>query len=150
MDLKDQVVNLELSKRLNELEVEQDSLFFWVITLTTDYHISYVEGDKKLLPLERNDFYSAFTVAELGLLLPDKKVSSGMEQGKFNCIYGLNDSGDDMPDSEWENDEFYEFGYICMTDNTEADVRAKMLIYLIENNFVKVQKKEETSRNEKI
>ena len=148
MDIKDQVANLELSKRLKALEIEQESIFYW-----TEYdtfggtagatslgkpeirikaELSHVKGYPPIA--------SAFTTAELGMMFPDNLVSSGMDEGKWSCIYGPKEDGNDMPDSEWEHKANYEFGYICMTDDNEADVRAKMLIYLIENDLIKIEK----------
>lgn len=111
MSLEDQVVSPELSKRLKELKVKQKSLFYWIVSFNTNYHISYTEGDGRLLPQERNDFYSAFTVAELGEGLPEEVIFNGILGGKRLT-------------------DFY--------DGNEADARAKMLIYLIENKLVKI------------
>lgn len=137
MELTKQVVNLELSKKLRTLDVKQESLFFYNAETMKLQQGFTAHVDNKGI---NHWSISAFTVAELGRLLPDNLVSSGMEQGKFNCIYGPREDADDMPDSEWENDKFYHYGYMTFTDDTEADVRAKMLIYLIENDLIKVEK----------
>jgi hypothetical protein len=92
MNLEEQVCSLELAKRLKELNVEQDSLFCWINNCDLEY-----------LPLEirnKNVVYAAFTVAELGEMLPN-----------FNVIYTL-------------------------FDRNEANARAKILIYLIENKLI--------------
>lgn len=134
MELYKQVVSLELAKRLKELKVRQESLFYWFSNATTGvWQLFPKEGGPDIYPFE--DKVSAFTVAELGEYLPDNLVSSGMDSGKWDCIYGPRENGDDMPDSKWENHNKYEFGYIVITDNTEANVRAKMLIYLLENKL---------------
>jgi len=44
MKLKDQICSLELARELKKLGVKQESLFYWVISLTTNYHISYMGG----------------------------------------------------------------------------------------------------------
>lgn len=116
MELKEQVVSLALARRLKEMGVPQESLFSWVITFTTNYHISYTEGDKSLLPQERNDCYSAFTVAELGQLTIGKTVSffhANFE--KWAC--GMRDTEDHCP---------------IFLEATEADARARMLLHLLE------------------
>jgi len=143
MELEKQVASLELSKKLKELGVRQKSLYFWCekrerkggeITGHTLYPQETAQNRMYNSPDLKT--YSAFTVAELGEMLPDNLVSSGMDSGKWDCIYGAREDGNDMPNSKWENPEKYEFGYILFTDDTEAIVRAKMLIYLIENKFV--------------
>jgi len=155
MELEKQVASFKLSKKLKELGVKQDSLFEW----STEFKkfngeptIQLMSGkfgltvhhniDWRVYDFKKRETYSAFTVAELGEMLPDNLVSSGMDSGKWDCIYGRRENGEDMPDSEWENDEKYEFGYIVITDKTEANVRAKMLIYLIENDFVNLKELE--------
>ena len=82
---------------------------------------------------------SAFTVAELGEMLPDEypgdsesilmcfKVSGGKEWSKWYVRY----QKDDL--EETIHTEFA---------GTEADARAKMLIYLLENNLLTPNTKE--------
>lgn len=139
MKLEQQVCSLELSKRLKELGVRQESLFYWVITLTTEYHLSQYDG---VLPnglKERNDCYSAFTVAELGEMLPGGlpayqdvdgtvlNISKTIKK-EWLCGYSCHDSLE-----PWRlNWAGYE------TADTEADARAKMLIYLLENSLIKL------------
>src|SRR6266700_8310943 len=61
MKLSDQVVNLELSKRLKELGARQDSLFYWTI--------GGIVSRLEAVPILDSN-YSALTVAELGEMLP--------------------------------------------------------------------------------
>ena len=125
MELKEQVISVANAKRLKELGVKQDSLFYWVISLTTNYHISYTEGDKSLLPQDRNDFYAAFTVAELGELLPLCYMSWATPQtGKMKWWCHRMET----------HAVTHEVTEIC-TALTEADVRAAMLIYLLEQKL---------------
>jgi hypothetical protein len=71
---------------------------------------------------------SAFTVAELGEMLPSGYHSwignMENEKGEWICV-------------EFSEPEF-EFGDNCQQANTEANVRAKMLIYLIENKLIEL------------
>jgi len=84
MNLQDQVTSLEISKRLKELGVEQESLFWWVGGKVVpsgriDYHIeNNADYAKKWL-----EQYSAFTVAELIFML--------QERGELAIIIGKND-----------------------------------------------------------
>lgn len=123
MTLESQVVSLELAKRLKELGVKQESCFWWC---------DPSDGDKTDVGFIRDNhvgykvYYSAFTVAELGEMLPvrdgDKnftyKRGYAQDKGFYWLIYG----GED-------NEK--------MTANTEADARAKMLIYLKEQGLIK-------------
>ncbi|HET8839308.1 MAG TPA: hypothetical protein VFM82_09990 [Flavobacteriaceae bacterium] len=113
MDLKlrKQVCSFELSKKLEELGVKQDSFFYW----------NYME-DKKSKPdliTHQSDLvledgfnvrnYSAFTVAELGELLLKEIYKYSVYLYPENLFNGRDENGT----SEAE---------------TEADLRALMLI----------------------
>ncbi len=60
MNLEQQVVNLELARRLKALNVKQESLFNWLEGIIVYGHCGH----------KGNDYVSAFTVAELGEMLP--------------------------------------------------------------------------------
>lgn len=62
MKLEDQVVSLELSKKISELGVNVSSLFYHTLAADTSWWIHY--GELKLTPQ-----YPAYTVAELGVML---------------------------------------------------------------------------------
>src|ERR1017187_8222476 len=120
MKLEDQVCSLELSKRLKELGVKQESYFYWS-NIDTPHPRLVIHFERS----ERSgDFWiSAFTVAELGEMLP-----YGFEDYKYSSECGLN--------KYWSctapqlNDYAYE------QDINEANMRAKMLIHLIENKLI--------------
>jgi hypothetical protein len=83
--IKNQVTNLEISQKLKELGVPQESLFYWVRNMESLSPNSYgIEFDPDILPdgnifdIEYNGVtepYSAFTVAELGEIIPIKYLS---------------------------------------------------------------------------
>ena len=112
MKLENQVCSLELAKKLKELGVKQESYFYWQefegqVALRSAYR-----GNE----LPRDDRYSAFTVAELGEMLP-------MIYTPVKDINGFKEKWlwvNNKAEKHWEN--------------TEADARAKILIYLLENN----------------
>ena len=118
MKLEDQVCSLELAKRLKKLGVKQKSYFFWVgreiwdECMQSDYETPSTPS--------RDKWNSAFTVAELGEILP---ISTGY--GKNNpttwSVYYKNTSGELEPN---------------LTDKYEANARAKMLLHLIEEGIV--------------
>ena len=113
--LEKQVCSLELSKRLKELGVKQESYFYWC-----DAGIGYrVVTDR--YRIDENE-YSAFTVAELGILLMQAMGGIGKDAHNTDCL----------PDWNWitQRWEWNEIG----TD-TEADARAKILINLRENRL---------------
>jgi len=124
MELKDQVVSLELAKRLKALGVKQESLSYWLIDKcgSNNIMVAYLGYDKKRINFykedEDHDIYSAFSVAELGEILP------------LNCQ--THKSIDNK--NEWCG--FYGGNDLIYRAKTEADCRAKMLIYLIEKGLV--------------
>lgn len=121
MTLEQQVCSLDLAKRLKELGVKQESYFWWVdpsdgtreeaIWFIRDNHVGYKEH------------VSAFTVAELGEMLPkiENLVSQFFDNG--HCQIALMSEG-------------YQAASIGIEADTEADARAKMLIYLLENKLI--------------
>jgi hypothetical protein len=112
--LKRQLTSLELSKVLKDLGVKQESLFYWHNPFNDDY---WEPTASKRAYIEKKNVnpenYSAFTVSELGEML------------------------------RWEN--LYIFGtpkellHHIDGKNTEADARAKMLIYLLEKKMVTLE-----------
>lgn len=127
MHLASQVCSRELSKRLNELGIKQESLFYWKRWIPPK-RSTYIEPEWRLSLgnsfLVEYEVISAFTVAELGEMLPDYIELSRIGNIQLCTLYS--------EDSCNENN-------ISTMDDTEANARAKMLIYLIENGFVKPQ-----------
>lgn len=126
MKISDQVCSLELAKRLKELGGKQESLFCWVGSKhgDEDYFFLVYSGDSQfggVYPRETGEDYSAFTVAELGGILR----LGGQVWMPYFC--------DQAMDNGW----VYKFqtGKIIV-ENTEADARAKMLIYLLESSLI--------------
>jgi len=118
MKLQDQVVEFELSHKIGSLEIPQDS--FWVWVQSKD-----IFGDSSEWILRPNchdgEGISAFTVAELGEMLPDgfdTNHYSARKAGKWHCLGTVNHETK---------------GFL---GDTEANARAKMLIYLKENNLI--------------
>lgn len=124
MKLQQQVTSLELSKRLKELGVKQWSLFYWSIaddrkTMEIRYQTYVSEVNEETVP-----YYSAFTVAELGEMFPQEYTSQkGLIYGGY-WVCGI-----------WNVQEEQEL----QKARTEADARAKMLIYLLENNLINIK-----------
>lgn len=129
MKLELQVVSLELAKRLKELGVKQESLYCWAFPLYSQR--CRLHWHEKLTVREWGGAtISAFTVAELGEMLPllidvDGTLTSweGSKSGDGSWETWLEDGKGNMIASK----------FVC---ETEADARAKMLIYLLENKLV--------------
>jgi hypothetical protein len=126
MQLSDQLTSLELSKRLVELGVKQDSFFYWqkCSMCNDDWHLSQGKAsDYKQC--------SAYTVAELGELLPSWINGHHLIITKSSTWFlrYRSPSGFIPKDNEPEIEEV-----------KEADARAKMLIYLIEQGMIEVGK----------
>ena len=117
-----QVCSLELAKELDGLGVGQDSLFRWHSKIDSNGNRVHTELVYLPSPQLKQDF-SAFTVAELGELLPRYSISLSWKQtGEFRINY-TTIRGIPLHFEE---------------DTIEANARAKMLIYLIKEGLVKV------------
>ena len=117
MKIEEQVTSLEVSKKLKELGVEQESYFYWV---ELQGYPCFYRGDE--LEYKGEKTYSAFTVTELGELF--KQISiivSGynVRMKKNYCRYLS-----------------YNIVKAVFLEDTEANARGKMLIYLIEHNLI--------------
>ena len=113
MKLKDQVVSVELAKRLKGFGIKQRSCFYYFKEQAMN---QFELSDSRY---HNSEIYSAFTVAELGEMLP-----VGFHSGK---------SGVGKP---WICKARRKVGVFSVGD-TEAEARAKMLIHLIEKGIVK-------------
>lgn len=122
MKIENQVTSFELAQQLKALGVTQDSLFWWVqIDGAWKLRIAETEFDLRQLNRESHgNICAAFTVGELGMLLPENACT----------IPKVNDErikGGAMVISD-DNKRFM--------DKTEAGARANMLIYLLENKLM--------------
>lgn len=134
MDISEQVISLKYARKLKQLKIKQISLFYYCERLT-GYHN---ETEMRLLlnketTIDEISKYSAFSVAELGEMLPfsldesaDSKDYRDLRlcknaQHYWVCFYVSQRLGTCLPREE---------------EKTEADSRAKMLIHLIEHNLV--------------
>lgn len=140
MNLEQQVVSLELAKKLKELGVKQESHFQWEIyfyfgkgrLIWEDYHKGMPIYDTA--DVRQYYYYSAYTVAELGGMLPVRVDSDSFE--------GYLQSNKDRTISSKK--VFWNVYYRTVdgiyihkvTADTEANARAKMLIYLLENKLI--------------
>ena len=142
MKLAYQVVSLELAKKLKELGVKQESAFYWIHGKQWPddgdvFWLSPADKAKGIAPRntpKRVEIIAAFTVAELGDILPQVIKLNGKTFQLFISV-GL--------DKQWfvvyanEKDYHDNAPFKIMFCHSEADARAKMLIHLIEKGIVK-------------
>lgn len=131
MTLEQQVCSLDLAKKLRRLGVSQNGIHTWQ-RRQHDQPYKLDSGG----PFETSDkdaWFSAFTVAELGEMLPAKIRQQDGPASFFNYEC-----------TTYKSLATYAVAYVCekrLNDfiaqaHTEADARAKMLIYLIENELI--------------
>ena len=122
MKLEDQVVSLDLARRLKELGVKQDSFVTWDSPHKDrlDYPdtLVFTGSINRSEPQPRDRYAAAFTVAELLDLLPDgcSIQRSGIMEANYVC---------------WKIHTYSKHS------ETAAKGLAKMLIYLIEQGILK-------------
>ena len=108
MKLEQQVCSLELAKQLKELGFKQESLFWWQDCGDGTVELMYGKTDSNFgIPVQY--YYPAYTVAELGEMLP-LGYASWRNRKDFMCQDHLEE--------------------LEIRAETEVDARAKMLIYL--------------------
>lgn len=133
MELTNQVVNLELAKKLKELGVEKKystSLFNWYNEILAGKEVWKLDNSHRFQHDEKYQYYLAYSVAELGEMLPcsvktDEEILDLWQVKLHNDNWSVCYK---MTGENWS--EYDQYG------KTEADARAKMLIYLIENNLI--------------
>jgi hypothetical protein len=124
MKLEQQVCSLELAKKLKELGIDDyNSLFHWRYGGKSKPELQRFNRSHTGHELTNNDdvtfeWCSAFTVAELGEMLPQYFSNTKVEPFLFEGY--IQDIGN--------KEEF--------SGDTEANCRANMLIYLLENNLL--------------
>jgi len=131
MKIEEQVASLELSKKLKSLGIKQESLWYWTeyfqdVQKTFTKDVFLIDD---CIPFGSKGF-SAFTVAELGEMLP----------GNFNGRVLTIGKGNKFWDIFYENNSMgcviTGFAPLDQTAETEANARAKMLVYLLENKLL--------------
>lgn len=124
MRLEDQVCSLELSRKLRELGVKQKSVF-WYFGTSQEFESGKGYAGPVTNRHEKYENISAFTVAELGEMLRRGIIfRQEVATGNWGCGIDINTAA-----------------RLGTTPNyikaaTEADARAKMLTYLIENGLI--------------
>ena len=144
MELSKQVCSLDLAKRLKELGVKQESLYYlWTdsfgVNKNSAIAMTELRDHTPHNPQGGWQYFSAFTVAELGEILPVSVqmneethwLEIGKTEFKWQCGYTYHHEGT----IGWGrvNDSVH---HAVGKANTEVDARAKMLCYLLENKLI--------------
>ena len=134
MKIEDQVVSLELAKELKELGVKQDSVWVWIKAPCRD---SGYECSLSWLSNLYVEHYLAFTVAELGKMLPSGFYSYYDVFDGWTCCspWGFCDipapnNRMHSSDTLWGPCAPARQRRYWKEAKTEVDARAKMWIYL--------------------
>ena len=128
MKIESQCCSLELAQKLKELGVKQDAHFSYFLN-GGEYSgaivdtAMYSETDEEY---KKDKLISAFTSADLGEMLP----WGVMVDGKMEALTFYKDSAD-----QWNFLPRHGAWYKSFNE-IEADARALMLIYLIENKLI--------------
>jgi len=123
MNLKDIVCDFEYAKKLKELGVEQESLFY----IDKDDVVSSMETLFEIGDCELTYNFSAFTSDELLKLLPlHVQLENGFKY--FNIEYDY--------DNEYV---IYQNLNEDLSDSKLSNALAKILIWLIENKYITVK-----------
>ena len=152
MKLESQVCSLELSKKLKELGVKQESLFYyraWENPISNILNAEDVPSDAWCL-FYRYEKYSkscdfeisAFTVAELGTMLPAyTNIKGDAHTLELSKYYRPQTDNIHYSCEYWNLDKSAK-AYLLgkgFYNISEANCRAKMLIYLGENSLIEVK-----------
>ena len=128
MKLESQVISLEMARQLKELGVKQESAFYWHWGNTERWINDFGGSKEGFVPSA-----SAFTVAELGELLP---FQIEVDDHVYWMVVNQYSSGEWVYNYERTDGEEYPDGCSEFINHNEATARAKMLIHLIENKVI--------------
>ena len=130
MKLEQQVVSLELAKKLKELGVPQkENMFVWS---NQAYAEQWRVEHRQFFAADMRRDYAAYTVAELGEMLPNET------RDRLGFFSGLAINGWFCEVKNYRVMPFERL-HVELQHDTEANARAAMLIYLIENKLVDVK-----------
>lgn len=131
MKLEDQVCSLELAMKLKDLGINEECEFIWRNEERgCGWYLNHWSSSCLTYHLD----HPAYTVAELGEMLPSnisyKNENLILKSLKYEPIHWL------LSYVDIETNE----GRIHFNGYSEADTRAKMIIYLIDNKLMEVPK----------
>jgi hypothetical protein len=154
--LEDQVISLKIAKKLHDLNVNQNSHFYWRptdgLSEFRSHKIVYC-GELTSNDINNNEYiYSAYTSAELGAMLPDNiKIQGRYVNGKVRTaklklfVRDIKEHECNCPDCT-KSQETYKVWHVeysykkLIGDYIEANARGLMLVYLLEQKLMEVPK----------
>lgn len=162
MKIKDQVCSIELAKKLKELGIMEESLFYWsygCVTENSQWLICQKDSDFFYQDYDKdNDIFHAYNVSELAEKLPNRIVintdspfnsfrlriekSFVVENEDLKIIYIANyrcDSTECEGENAWMERTLLEHN---VNDENMSNCLAKLLIKLIEYKIINNKKKD--------
>lgn len=135
-DIEGIICSVELAKKLKEIHVPQQSIFYWLSNLTRDtWHSSMRHGFNKKY---HSEALSAFTSEELSKFLPFTVKIDGKKNYLTSHVgHTYNMINTWIGYHEHDEETSIDIITIDFDAKKEVDARAKMLIYLIEKGLVK-------------
>ena len=141
MDIKQQVVSLELAKQLKKAGYKQKGVWWWLIGENAEGHsaIQLVRNKEQRNGVFPEEICVVPTVAELGEALPtsinqDKKIfrlTIIKYIPSMQWVVEYKELGQSISLFDKENNK-----YVLEDADTEADARAKMWLYLKKNGLL--------------
>jgi hypothetical protein len=138
MKIEKIVCSVKYAEKLKKLGVKQNSIFYWIRTRELK-HKNIVSNNFIEEHGMKKNYYSAFTIGELGYIL--NEYLEGWEITRYPRGWSLRQKK--FVRRIWNNIR----EAMCLLDmfmhkkplpKTEADARAKMVVYLLENKLLKV------------
>lgn len=139
MNLESQVTSLELSRKLHDVGVKQESIFCYQPIINNIPTVWPRKFDlNELRKPSKDERIAAFSVAELGEMLPERfdvYINNYIKFQKIRCeiTSKYHYLCSYIENCGYNSDVVH---YDC-SDEIEANARAKMLIYLIEQGLIK-------------
>ncbi len=128
MKLEDIVIDFEYAKKLKELRIKQESLFYWQYQNEYDEKFN-AKWEIVETPFPDEIYLSAFTSDELLEMLPNM----------IEEFYDLTINKDNYYNVSYTECTHFEIKTIYYEEeNKLSNALAKMLIWLIENDYVKI------------
>jgi hypothetical protein len=141
MKLKDQVVSFGFARELKKEGVKENSEWVWSYNYTFERWELRVSSGIFFRESEKYESIATFTVAELGEMLPFNCHSYKDKFDGWQCEMPLESSESEIiGDTLWGQIARARQCCVSKEAKTEADARAKMLIYLIKERIIKVNK----------
>lgn len=132
--MKNKVTSLELSKKLKDLGVKQESAFYWVSQTIPSQDYNFEVQTKEYSEEWGMVKHSAFLSCELGEMLPDEVE---IKEESYFMEYGIAFRGGWQIYLRQNGSTGYQERYSFEAE-TEAEARGKMLVYLLENNLIEL------------